>query len=71
LVEVFKLFDYPFGLTGGGPGISTEAPSIFVFKTALRNFDFGYGSSLAYLYFIVVMIICSLLLKRVRNVFFQ
>jgi len=71
LVEVFKIFDYPFGLTGGGPGVSTESPSILVYKTALRSFDFGYGSSLAYAYFIVIIIVCSLILKRVRNVFFQ
>jgi multiple sugar transport system permease protein len=41
--ESLKLFDIPFALTGGGPGIATQSYSLLAYRTGLRYFDIGYA----------------------------
>ena len=69
IVEAFKVFDVPFSLTGGGPGRATEFYSLFTYRTGLKYFNFGYASSLAYILLAIVILIITLFLKRVREVF--
>ena len=67
LAEALKLFDIPFALTGGGPGIATQSYSFLAFRTGLRFFDLGYASAMAYGLLIVVMIIVTLFFRRLRD----
>ena len=67
LAEALKLFDIPFALTGGGPGIATQSYSFFAFRTGLRFFDLGYASALCYGLLITVMIIIMLTFRRLRE----
>lgn len=66
LAEALKLFDIPFALTGGGPGVATQPYSMLAFRTGLRFFDLGYASTMAYGLLIVVMIIITLFFRRLR-----
>ncbi len=66
LVETLKILDIPFSLTGGGPGVSTQTYSFYIYLEGLRNFDMGYASALSYLLVIVAIIITSLFFWRVR-----
>jgi multiple sugar transport system permease protein len=67
LAEALKLFDIPFALTGGGPGVATQSFSFLAFRTGMRYFDVGYASAMAYCLLIVVMIIVSLFFRRLRG----
>ena len=67
LAEALKLFDIPFALTGGGPGVATQPYSLLAFRTGLRFFDLGYASAMAYGLLIVVMIIITLFFRRLRE----
>lgn len=67
--EAFKVFDIPFALTSGGPGISTQTFSMLTFDTYRRFFDFGYGSALAYLLLIAVAIIVTSFFGRIRQAY--
>ncbi len=67
--EAFKVFDIPFSLTSGGPGIATETFSMLTFNTYRRFFDFGYGSALAYLLLIAVAIIVTSFFGRIRQAY--
>ena len=67
--EAFKVFDIPFTLTAGGPGASTQVFSMFAYRTSRRFFDFGYGSALAYLLLIVVLIFVAAFFKRIRQAY--
>ena len=69
LTEALKLFDIPFAMTGGGPGIATQSYSLLAFRTGLRYFDVGYASAMSYLLLIVVMVIVTLFFKRIRAVY--
>jgi multiple sugar transport system permease protein len=66
MAESLKLFDIPFSLTGGGPGVATQSFSLLAFRTGLRFFDLGYASAMAYALLIVVMIIVTLFFRRLR-----
>jgi multiple sugar transport system permease protein len=69
VAEAFKVFDIPFTLTAGGPGASTQVFSMFIYRTARRFFDFGYGSALAFLLLIVVLFLLMWFFKRIRQVY--
>ena len=69
LAEALKLFDIPFALTGGGPGIATQSYSFLAFRTGLRYFDVGYASAMAYCMLIVVMIIVTIFFNRLRRIY--
>jgi multiple sugar transport system permease protein len=67
LVETFKILDIPFTLTGGGPGVSTQTYSYYIYIEGLRSFDMGYASALAYLLVLVAIVITSIFFWRVRQ----
>ena len=69
LAESLKLFDIPFALTGGGPGVATQSYSFLAFRTGLRYFDIGYASAMAYGMLVIVMIIIVFFFNRLRRVY--
>ena len=58
-ITAIQTFDIPYAMTGGGPGESTETLAMYIHKTTLDFLDFGYGSALAVLLFIVSMVATS------------
>jgi multiple sugar transport system permease protein len=66
MAESLKLFDIPFSMTGGGPGVATQPFSLLAFRTGLRFFDLGYASAMAYALLIAVMIVVTLFFRRLR-----
>lgn len=55
LIDVARMFDLPFVLTGGGPGIATETLSLYTYRTLFQNLQFGTGSALSVTTFLLVM----------------
>ena len=54
-------------MTGGGPGDSTETLAMYIHKTTLDFLDFGYGSALAALMFVLSMAVTSGYLRYTRR----
>jgi multiple sugar transport system permease protein len=52
-ITAIQTFDIPYAMTGGGPGDSTETLAMYIHKTTIDFLDFGYGSALATLMFVV------------------
>ena len=69
VTEAFKVFDIPFTLTTGGPGVATQVLTMFAYRTGMRFLNFGYASSIAVLLFVLVMSIIMLLFRRVRQAY--
>ncbi len=68
--QAFGIFDLIQVMTGGGPGGSTEVVSLYIYANAMRYLDFGYGSALIVVTFLLLMIavmICSALVRRSRT----
>lgn len=52
-LDAFRVFDLIYALTGGGPGTSTEPIALYTFNSLLQNLQFGYGSALSVIVFVV------------------
>ncbi len=66
LLEALKLFDVPYALTYGGPGLATESYSILTYKTALKHFALGRGAALAILFLATILILFTILFRISR-----
>jgi len=66
-ITAIQTFDIPFAMTGGGPGDSTETLAMYIHKTTLDFLDFGYGSALAALMFVLSMAATSGYLRYTRR----
>ena len=63
VIDLFKTFDVIYILTRGGPGTSTETLALYTFNNAFGFLRMGYGSALATVLFVIVLIV-SLFVMR-------
>jgi multiple sugar transport system permease protein len=63
-LDVFKLFDIIFALTGGGPGSLTETASLYVYILGFKNFRLGYASAVSYILLVIVAVLITILWQR-------
>ncbi len=54
--QAFGMFDLAQVMTGGGPAGATEMVSIYIYVTVMRYLDFGYGSALLVVTFLLLVI---------------
>ena len=62
-IDVARMFDLPFVLTGGGPGFQTETLTMYTYRVLFTNLQFGMGSALAVSVFIVVLLFSFIFVK--------
>jgi multiple sugar transport system permease protein len=55
IIAALRTFTTAFVATGGGPNYSTWFYILHLYQTAFQNFDFGYASALAWIFFIIVI----------------
>lgn len=64
-IDAFKEFDKVFLMTGGGPGTVSELLSIYAYRVNFRNWNLGYGAAVAFMVYLIVLILCSIFYKAV------
>jgi multiple sugar transport system permease protein len=62
-IDAVRMFDLPRVLTNGGPGKSTETVVLYTYNTFFTSLNFGYGSTLAVVTFLIVMFISFIYIK--------
>lgn len=62
-LDAFRVFDLIYVLTGGGPGGGTETLSIYGYKVMFAQTNFGYGSVIVMVMFVIVAIIATIYVK--------
>ena len=69
ITEAFKVFDIPYTLTNGGPGTgATRVLSMYAYQQGMQFRRPGYGAAVCVVLFILVMIVLTVLFKRIRQV---
>ena len=63
-IGTMYMFDEPFVLTGGGPGMSSTNVGVYLFNQAFTDFRFGYASSAAYITALMVFVASLFVLRR-------
>jgi len=64
-ITAIQTFDIPYAMTRGGPGRTTETLAMYIHATTLDFLDFGYGSALAVLMFLVSMAATAWYLRHI------
>jgi len=65
-IDALKSFDIIYAMTQGGPGTASETINIYLYNVAFSYYDVGYGSAIAVVFFIII-IIMSLVLLHLRQ----
>lgn len=55
IIAALKVFAVALVATGGGPNYATWFFNLHLYQTAFQNFEFGYASALAWLFFVLVV----------------
>ena len=66
MISALKTYDLVYILTRGGPGISTETISYYIYKVFFVALDIGKSSAMAFI-LLIVIILMTLVLMRVMN----
>lgn len=57
IIHSFKVFEFVYALTGGGPGRSTNVLVYLIYVESFRDYEFGYASAMAYMLFMMIAVV--------------
>jgi len=66
-IEALRSFDLPYVTFGGGPGSATEVLAIHINRIAFQFRQLGAGSVLSLFLILLVVIMCSLLINKLKE----
>jgi ABC-type sugar transport system permease subunit len=66
-IEAFKVFDIIYVMTGGGPANGTQSVAFYTYQRAFSDEYFGYGSALAYLIVLFILVLAALYIRALRS----
>jgi multiple sugar transport system permease protein len=62
MIDAVKSFDIIFAITQGGPGSASETINLYLYSVAFIYYDLGYGSAIAVVFFILIVVLAAVLL---------
>jgi multiple sugar transport system permease protein len=62
-----KLADIVINVTAGGPGGATDSVTSFIFREYRDRSNVGYGTMLALVYLVLIVVFMTLLLNAMRR----
>jgi oligogalacturonide transport system permease protein len=57
MVQAFQEFNGPYIITQGGPLKSTYLLPLYIYEEAFKRFDMGYASAIAWVLFVIIMVL--------------
>lgn len=67
VIEIFKIFDTLFIMTGGGPGVATETISVYIYKVTQQDLIWGYVAAIALAILVVLSIVSGFAISRMSR----
>ncbi len=72
VISGLQVFDIPYVMTRGGPGNASRTAVMIMYESAIKNMEIGYGSGIAVILFIGIMIVTAIQFGLSRRwVFYQ
>lgn len=68
-IDLVRMFDFVYALTGGGPGTSTETISFYAYINGYSFFQMGYAAAVSYLLLIILIILITIFIKTAGKAF--
>jgi ABC-type sugar transport system permease subunit len=65
-INSFQVFDLVYVMTKGGPLFATDTLVTMMFREGFQNFDLGYASAIAWVLFLIIVVLSALQLRLFR-----
>lgn len=65
-INSFQVFDLVYVMTKGGPLFATDTLVSMMFREGFENFDLGYASAIAWVLFLIIVLLSALQLRLFR-----
>ena len=59
-LEAFKVFDYVYVMTGGGPGTSSETVSLYIYRVAIEYHSISYAAAMSLIVLLLIIVVSRL-----------
>jgi len=66
-IRSFQVFSEIYTMTGGGPRNSTQTIVHYLYEVSFRKFEMGYGSAIAYILLMIIMVLTLVQKKLLRS----
>lgn len=66
-IDAFKIYDIIFVLTKGGPGDSTEALSLFIYRQSFTFWRMGVGAAASFVSLVIIVVLITLFFKSLNR----
>ena len=67
VIDAFQAIDQVYLMTGGGPGNATNLFIFYIYQNAFRFFDFGYGSAVSAILFLILLALTLLAFRTLHR----
>lgn len=65
-IDLFRIFDYIYVMTSGGPGTTTETVSYYTWKQTFAFIKWGYGATLSLAAMIILIVVANLFIRLAK-----
>ena len=65
-IDLFRIFDYVFVMTSGGPGTATYTVSLYAWQQNFVFIKWGYGSTISLVTLALILLIANLFIWRAK-----
>lgn len=59
-IDLFRVFDYVFTMTSGGPGTATYSLSLYAWQQTFTFIKWGYGATLSLVSLVIILVLANL-----------
>lgn len=63
-IDLFRVFDYMFVMTSGGPGTSTYTLSLYAWQQTFSFIQWGYGATLSLVSLAMILLLANLFIWK-------
>lgn len=67
IIGSFQAFDQINVMTAGGPANATTTAVLYIYRQAFTTFEMGYSSALAFVLFLIIMVLTLIQMKLTKN----
>jgi multiple sugar transport system permease protein len=67
LIFAVKTYDLVYIMTRGGPGVSTDLVSYFIYRTAFVSLNIGEASAMSLILLAVILVLTAYLYRYMRS----
>ena len=65
-IDLFRMFDYVYVMTSGGPGTSTYTLSLYAWQQTFSFIKWGYGATISLVTLFLILVIANLFIWRAK-----